>query len=387
MLIFDAFGKWRNVPPAVLSEWFAGALAAYAKRRVRREPTAPKDWKRILITGDNHVGDALIRTPSLPALRAGFPSAELFLLTSSTSAPLLQRNPNVDHVLPYSDSDSPFDIAPNYQQRLRELGFDAVLVTNPVKYWPYLKFAIDLGIPNRVAFTHKGMSGWVTHAVPMSFPDKLPAYFRSYVAHLTNVAPSWSLRPQVFLQEHDFGEAERVWRSLGLSRRATVAAFFCTARQPAELWPAERWAACMRLLHSKLGGEIVVIGTATDRAHLAAVAEQSGIRSHVLAGTLTLRGLVALLRKCVVVLCPDSGSHHLGNAANTPVVYLRNLAFRQEEVVPYCDTDRDAIEALGGRLSRGKQRQVLREVSADYVSDLALAQAGLRDRFHESALP
>jgi ADP-heptose:LPS heptosyltransferase len=378
MLIFQAFGKWRHIPPAVLCEWFAGGLAAYAKRRVRLEPTPPTGWERILITGDNHVGDVLIRTPSLPALRRGFPKAELFFLTSASSAPLLDGNPNLDHVLAYANSDSPFDIIPEHQQRLRELRFDAALITNPVKYWPYLKFAVDLGIPNRAAFTHKGLSGWVTHAVPISFPDKLPAYFQAFVGHLTNTAPAWSLRPQVFLQEQDFAEAEKAWRSLGLPHQATVAAVFCTARQSAELWPAERWAACVRLLRAKLGAHIVLVGTAADRDHLTTVARQSAIPCHVLAGALTLRGLTAFLGECAVLVCPDSGSHHLGNAANTPVVFLRNLAFLQEEVVSYCGTDRDAIEAPGGRLSRPKQQEVLRTVSAEHVSNLAVAQAGLK---------
>ncbi len=378
MLNHRAFGQWHNIPLAIFSEWIAGGLAAYARRRVRCDPTPLAEWKRILITGDNHVGDALIRTPSLPTLRKAFPNAELFFLTSPSSAPLLEHNPYLDHVLTYAASDSPFDIIPKHWQHLCDLAFDASLISNPVKYWPYLKLAIDLGIPNRASFTHKGMSGWVTHSVPISFPDKLPAYFRAFVAHLANEAPSWSLRPQVFLGERDVAEADEAWRSLGFSHETTVATFFCTTRQPAELWPVERWAACMGLVRRKLRAEIVLAGTAADREHLTIVAGQSGVSCHVLAGALTLRGLTAFLSKAAVVVCPDSGSHHLANAANVPVVFLRNLAFRQEEVVAYCETDRDAIEAPGGRLTRPRQRELLRAVSAEYVSNLAAAQAGLK---------
>ncbi len=379
MLIYRAFEQWRHIPPAVVSEWLAGGLAAYARRRVRGEPTPRQDWNRILISGDNHVGDVLMRTPSLPALRGGFPKAELFFLTAASSAPLLEGNPNLDSVLAFANTDSPSEIPPEHQQRLRGLGFDAMLITNPVRYWPYLKLAIDLGIPNRVAFTHKGLSGWVTHPMPITFPDTTPAYVRAFVAHLTNAAPSWSLRPQVFLQGHDVVEAENAWRSLGLSDQSTVAAFFCTARQTAELWPSECWAECIRLLRRKLDCEIVLIGTAADRSQLTTVATRSGVPCLVMAGTLGLRGLVAFLGKCSVVVCPDSGSRHLGSAANTPVVFLRNLAVLQEEQAPYCATDRDAIETPGGRLSRARQREVLGTVSAGHVSTLAVAQASLKE--------
>jgi len=383
MLIFEAFAKRRHIAPAVISEWFAGGLAAYAKRCVGREPTPLADWKRILITGDNHVGDVLVRTASLPALRRGFPKAELFFLTSTSSAPALAGNPNLDHILTYANSDSPYDITPEHRHRLRGLGFDATLITNPIRYWPYLYLAINLGIANRAAFTHKGFSGFVTHAVPISFPDTLAAYFRSFVAHLANVAPSWSLRPQVFLQERDVAEAARVWRSLGFSDQSTVAAFFCTSRQPGELWPAKQWAEAMRLLRRKLGADIVLIGTEAERDDLSTVADESAIPCHVLAGALTLRAVAAFISKCTVVVCPDSGSRHLGNAANTPVVFLRNLASMQEEGAPYCETERDAIEVPGGRLSRTRQRELLRTVSAEHVCNLAVAEA----RVHRNDSP
>ncbi len=378
MLILRAFDRWRHIPPAILTEWLAGALATYAKRCVHLERTPSTNWKRVLITGDNHVGDVLMRTPSLPALRRGLPNAELFFLTSPSSAPLLERNPYVDHILDFARTDSPFEIASEHQQQIRELGFDAALITNAVRYWPYLKVALEWGIPNRVAFTHKGLSAWVTDPVPISFPDKLPAYVQTFVAHVTNVAPSWGLRPHVFLHESDFAEADHAWRSQGLASQARVAAFFCTARQSGELWPPDRWAECMRLLQRKLDAEILLIGTAADRHHLISVARRSEIACHVMAGTLTLRGLTALLGKCTLVVCPDSGSRHLGNAANTPVVFFRNLAALETEGAAYCDTEVDAIEAAGGRLSRAKQRELLRAVSAEYVSDLAVAQAGLK---------
>lgn len=371
MLIFEAFAKRRYVLPAIISEWFAGGLAAYARRRVRGEPKPPADWKRILITGDNHLGDVLMRTASLPALRRGFPSAELFFLTSASSAPLLAGNPHVDHILTYANSDSPYHMTPDDRQRLRAFGFDTILITNPIRYWPYLDLAIALGIANRAAFTHKGFSGYVTYAVPIPFPDTHSAYLRSFVAHVASLPPHWSLRPQLFYQERDIAEAATAWRSLGFSDDTTVAAIFCTTRQTAEVWPSGRWAEGMRLVREKLGAEIVLFGTEGDRGHLAAVAEQSGIRCRVLAGVLSLRGLAAFLRRCAVVVCPDSGSRHLGNAAGVPVVYLRNLACLQAEAAPYCETERDAIEAPGGRLSRSRQRELLRSVSAAHVSNVA----------------
>ena len=53
------------------------------------------------------------------------------------------------------------------------------------------------------------------------------------------------------------------------------------------------------------------------------------------------------------------------------------LSVFRKVLPPMSQTERDAIEAPGGRLSRARQREVLRTVSAEHVSDLAVAQASL----------
>ena len=67
------------------------------------EPTRG-DIRRILFIRIDRVGDLVLSTPAIRALKEGFPSAELTVLAGPAAAPLLVHNPHVDRVIVYGRS-------------------------------------------------------------------------------------------------------------------------------------------------------------------------------------------------------------------------------------------------------------------------------------------
>ena len=55
--------------------------------------------KNFLIFGLNHIGDVLMLTPAIRALKLKFPESNIFVLVSETAAPILYRNPDVYKVI------------------------------------------------------------------------------------------------------------------------------------------------------------------------------------------------------------------------------------------------------------------------------------------------
>ena len=55
--------------------------------------------KNFLIFGLNHIGDVLMLTPAMRALKLKFPESNIFVLASETAAPVLYRNPDVYKVI------------------------------------------------------------------------------------------------------------------------------------------------------------------------------------------------------------------------------------------------------------------------------------------------
>ncbi len=207
------FRKRANWLVAVGVEAIGPVLRGYA--RVKTGPSSQsREWRKALIIGDSHIGDLLYRRASLAQLKAGLPDCEFHYLASPGSAQILEGNPAIAGILPWQRGDSPLDLAPEHFAALKRMGFDAALCTNCIKYWPELLLAVRLGIPNRAGYIYKGFSGWVTHPIPIRFPQSYPAYFRDYVAALTGRAPDWPLRPVI----HAGAEDEAAAIALGAAR-------------------------------------------------------------------------------------------------------------------------------------------------------------------------
>ncbi|MBC2694667.1 MAG: glycosyltransferase family 9 protein, partial [Desulfobacteraceae bacterium] len=54
--------------------------------------------KRILIRSTNWVGDAVITTPAIRAVRKNFPEAKISLLAKPWVAPIFYNNPYIDNI-------------------------------------------------------------------------------------------------------------------------------------------------------------------------------------------------------------------------------------------------------------------------------------------------
>jgi ADP-heptose:LPS heptosyltransferase len=94
------------------------------------------------------------------------------------------------------------------------------------------------------------------------------------------------------------------------------------AAYPARRWPADRFAAVAAELH-RAGHEVVITGDSTEIELARSVAAGAGLpQTSVLAGTLGLLGLVALIADCGLLICGDTGVGHVATATNTPSVLL-----------------------------------------------------------------
>jgi ADP-heptose:LPS heptosyltransferase len=349
-------------------ELLAPALATWARRQSVGEPLPPQRWKRALILGANHIGDLLYRTASLEALKKGLPHCDFYYLTAPATAEILAGQPSLHAVLPFARSESPLDLSHDHRAALRDLRFDAALCTNSSSYWAELLLAIRLGIPSRVGYTHKGFSGWVTHPVPMRYPQSFSSYFRDYVAHVTEQDPTWPLRPRMYSDADAEDDARAAWQRHGLGGNRPVLACFVTTRQPTSVWPPEQFGRTLAHLRRRTSLQIALCGAAGDRALLDTINRDFDLDAAVIAGDLGLRPLYCLLTKCAAALVSDSGPRHLANAAGLPVYFVRNIRSNRIETGRYLETELD-LAPPDELVPASRQARVLEQIVPESVAD------------------
>jgi ADP-heptose:LPS heptosyltransferase len=351
----DDFRKSSNYYLAMASELAGPALRAISRLSCGL-PTPRESWRKGLIISHTHIGDVLYRTPSLPHLAAALPKCEWHYLASPESAPVLLENPAVAKALPFVRGEDSWSLDTGAFAKLKKERYDVALCSNSLRHYPDFALAVALGIPNRVGYAHRGLSAVLTHPIAVEHPAPFPAYFREMVAQLCQVEPDWPLTPRLTISAADRAEAEEFLAGFARDNTALVAC--CPfSRQPVGRWPESFFVDTMNLLAKATPIRVLLCGSAPERSSLERCAATLTPPTRILGGELKLAAFAALLLKCHVVLSQDSAPRHLGNAAGTPVVFLRNLAAVPEESGVYCETETDA--APPGRVTNESELAAL----------------------------
>jgi len=365
---------------AVASEVVAPALRVVARAASRSGPVPPENWRSGVIIGKGHIGDVLYRTCSLETLHDGLPDCSWSYLTTATAGAVLAGNPALADVLPWSLDTEEQPLAPGRYEEMARRRFDVALCSDNIAHHHALMLALRLGIPNRVGFTRKGLSGLVTLGVATDGPTSHPAAFRRMVESATQVHDTSPLRPRIYPSAGDIDAADSEWERLKMDGAEFVIASAVTTRQTIGDFPPEFFVDILRrALALAPGARVLLSGSAEDRSILDAIAVELGNRAVVSAGILPLLAYGAILRRCAVFVGADSGPRHLANAADIPVFFVRNMGATEIGSGKYCPTEID-IAPRGEYLSPQAMRRALDDVDRDAVANAVVSAARQRVR-------
>lgn len=282
------------------------------------------------------LGDVLMTTPAIRALKQSRPLRRVTLLTSPAGAEAASLVPEVDEVLvyeaPWMKATAPrVDSTPEYQMadRLRRAQFDAAVIftvysQNPL---PAAFLCYLANSPLRLAHCHENPYQLLTHWVR----DPEPA---SVVRH--EVQRQLDLVATVGCQTADrrmlirfpFSAHERavgLLRELGVDRRRPWVVVHPGASAPSRRYPAEGFAEATRRLVVDHEWQVVFTGSDAERELIEHIRKGMGVPSHTLAGRLLLAELAALLALAPLLIANNTGPVHLAAAVGTPVVDLYAL--------------------------------------------------------------
>jgi heptosyltransferase-3 len=287
-------------------------------------PTRPRELpplhaiRRILVVrADERVGNQLLTTPLLRALKEGLPHAEVHLLASARHAPVVARR-SVDRVVPFEKRLAfrrPWRLAA-LLRRLRRERYDVVVEAG---HWS--AFSLTASLLARTAAAGGCVVGhargdsarFLTHAVPHD-----AANANEVQAKLELLRPL-GLFPRGLAPETDLGRDGAALASSLLARAGVRGAFAVLnpgARMADRRWPPAAHAAVARGLAGR-GLAVLVVWGPGEEAIARAVAEASGARP---APPTSLAELAALLGSARLCVSNNSGPMHLAVAVGTPTV-------------------------------------------------------------------
>ena len=272
--------------------------------------------ERILCIQLRRIGDVLMTTPAVRALRRAYPRAHIAFLTEAPADQVYRHSPHVDEVIVWPRKAGVGERL-KAAWALRRRRFDAVLdfFGNPTS----AQITRLTGAPTRVGFDFPGRRRAYTHRIRTPEGRRFAAYHKTLLLQPLGAEPD-GLLPEIHYGEHEHAYAQRQAAELGIVPGDFVVALSPVSRQPYKVWPAQRFAAVADALAERYGAKILLFWGPGEEDMVDAV--RAAMTHSALPGypVPTLLEMAALLQRCDVYVGNDNGPRHFAVAVGTPTV-------------------------------------------------------------------
>lgn len=274
----------------------------------------------------NWIGDAVMATPALRALRKRFAQAEMVAVLRPYVADVIAGLDLVDRSIVHTPKGRSRDNRGwRFVRQLQREQFDvAVLFPNSLRT---AFIAWCSGANRRVGFARDGRRHLLTDPLepqPRSVPNPVIDEYLRLAEHLG--CDTSDLRTEAFVSSHDERELARFWKQF--DPRLTAKGVICLnpggAFGSSKHWPTEYFADLARRIVDHLGRTVLVLCGPAERDEARQIVHQAARERVVsLADFPTSIGLTkAAVRALELLVTTDSGPRHFAQPFGIPAVTL-----------------------------------------------------------------
>ncbi|HOX09021.1 MAG TPA: lipopolysaccharide heptosyltransferase II [Candidatus Omnitrophota bacterium] len=277
---------------------------------------------RILIIRTDRIGDVLLSTPAIKAVRDAYPNAHIAVMVRPYVEDVVDGNPYLDEVILYDKDNKQKGIFSTmaFIAGLRRKRFDLAIVLHPTVRSNVIPFLA--GIPERVGYDrkwgflltkrlkdtkHHGEKHEIDYSLDVLRPVGITPKDR---ALYMPVKPEYERVIERFMDLADIGSKD------------IIVAISPGASCPSKRWPAYRFGRVADELAGRRGVKAVIIGGPSDKKTVDEVKTGMLHSPIVLSEEHSLGEVAALLKRCKLLISNDSGPVHIAVAVGTPVISI-----------------------------------------------------------------
>lgn len=263
-------------------------------------------------------------TPVLGALRSRFRAARITAMCQANIAPILRQDPNVEEVYAFQRPNGWLH-RQSYKNILHSLRcgrYDlGILLTNS---WSSAWWFWRGNVSYRMGYATQWRSGLLNGAVPLPRDLKTQHLVLTYQQLLEPLGiPATGRRPTLYLHPGEIAAAADFLKRFGVDEDSIVVGVNPGAAYgSAKCWLPSRFKQVTQRLVEDPRVRVVYVGDQGQAALIDKLCLDMPASVINLAGKTSLRELVAILKRCTVLLTNDSGPMHIAAALGTPLVAL-----------------------------------------------------------------
>ncbi len=282
----------------------------------------------ILAVRFSAIGDILLTTPLLRAIRTRHPGARIAVLTKQQYAPLLSGNPNINEVFGIEGEESLREVAERiravrYSHLLDLHGNLRTLALRRLAPGPWTSFSKRRLPRAALIVTKRNFYRGERHVAER--------YFEAAAG--LDVQPDGE-PPEFFIGPETEASVEALLRDVRLGNAPAIVALAPGAAHATKRWPPLHWIELARRLRAT-GAALVVVGGPEDAKLAEWIATDAGPGAVSLAGNLEIQETGALIKRSAALISGDTGLMHMATAVGTPLVAIFGPTVRQFGFFPY----------------------------------------------------
>jgi lipopolysaccharide heptosyltransferase II len=304
--------------------------------------------RRILAVRLDNLGDVLVTTPAIHAIKTSLPDAAITLLASPVGTQVARLNPDIAEVITYEAPwMDPWCRLPQDRAReeaviatMRAGAFDGAIIFTSFRQSPlpaaYLCYLA--GIPLRLAASIDGPGSLLT--TRHRHPEALMHEVERGLDLVGAIGLDTTERDLVLRVPDDARDRlATTLRAVGIPEGRPLIVIHPGCSMPARTYPWESFAATAELAVERLGATIVLTGAADEEPLVAHIRDRLGARAraatHPFAGVLPFAEFCALIERADLTITNNTGPMHIAAAVGTPVVALFALTNPPEQWGPW----------------------------------------------------
>ena len=271
--------------------------------------------ERILLIRLSSLGDIVLTTPAIRAVRAHFPDAYIAMLVAKQSAEIPRENPHLNEIITFDRLAKNKDTG-EMLRVMRQLRTRKFTLTIDLQR----KFRTEMLMSFSGAAERIGKGRFSTVRVPEQGNKHATAHYFDLL-HAAGI-PAEDQRLELFLSESERLEAAQRFDAAGVNDRQLKVGLFPGAGWKLREWMPERFAAIGDKLVQHFNANVLIFGGPKEAELVQTVANLMNAQAIPFAGNLGVRQLAACLEKCDLFLTNDTGPMHIAAAVGTPTVSL-----------------------------------------------------------------
>ncbi len=294
----------------------------------------PPDFKpkRILVVQTALIGDVILITPLVEVLKKLYPEATIDVMVNWKYREVLLNNPDISNILTFA-KDSPLKplLTLGMISRITERDYDlAVSAHRSVTTAYMLKLA---RIPHRIGFGQGFSRKFYNYRIPWEKGIRRVEKNMTLLKPLTD--DTFPIHAHLYPSASDKSFAETMLLKYAEKKRIAIApgSMSFTKR-----WPEKHYVELAKMLREK-GYQLVFLGAPSEEETCREIIEKAGIDAINLAGKTSILKAAAVIAKCRMLLCNDSGLMHVANAVDTPVIAFFGPTTDELGYLPYGGKD------------------------------------------------